>query len=174
MVPDSERDMGSPSGPSGSTIAGILLFGLIRRNSSSNCSPTLCPPARARKEARPLLERWSPSSHSVSASNKGRSAAPCVFSSLSTVTLQWSSLSVRAQYRRSSAHEQTSHQIRLNETRVRAACMGALPCSSSPRKREATIRTPGLRQQEEPDQLKCLQLRCYYQRDSHLQGGARL
>ena len=28
-----------PSGPSGSTIAGILLFGLIARNSGSNCSP---------------------------------------------------------------------------------------------------------------------------------------
>src|SRR5215210_6118548 len=34
--------MGCPSGPSGSTIAGILLLlGLIFRNSSSNCSPAV-------------------------------------------------------------------------------------------------------------------------------------
>src|SRR5436305_12974825 len=31
--------MGAPSGPSRSTIAGILLFGLIARNSGLNCSP---------------------------------------------------------------------------------------------------------------------------------------
>src|SRR5215208_5523950 len=39
MAPDSESDMGSPSGPSGSTMAGILLFGLISRNSDSYWSP---------------------------------------------------------------------------------------------------------------------------------------
>ena len=32
--------MGSPSGPSWSTIAGILLFGLTRRNSGVNWSPS--------------------------------------------------------------------------------------------------------------------------------------
>ena len=31
--------IGAPSGPSGSMIAGILLFGLIARKSGSNCAP---------------------------------------------------------------------------------------------------------------------------------------
>jgi hypothetical protein len=39
MAPDSNSAMGAPSGPSGSTIAGILLFGLIFRNAGSNWSP---------------------------------------------------------------------------------------------------------------------------------------
>mgnify|MGYP005751679981 CR=1 FL=1 len=39
MAPDSNSDIGLPSGPSESTIAGILLFGLIFRNCGSNCSP---------------------------------------------------------------------------------------------------------------------------------------
>ncbi len=39
MAPDSASAYDEPPGPSGSTIAGILLFGLMRRNSSSNCSP---------------------------------------------------------------------------------------------------------------------------------------
>jgi hypothetical protein len=39
MAPDSNSDKASPLGPSGSTIAGILLFGLMRRNSASNWSP---------------------------------------------------------------------------------------------------------------------------------------
>ena len=37
MAPDSKTLTGSPPGPSGSTIAGILPFGLIFRNSGSNC-----------------------------------------------------------------------------------------------------------------------------------------
>jgi hypothetical protein len=36
MAPDSKIEMGLPPGPSGSTIAGILLFGLIFRNSDLN------------------------------------------------------------------------------------------------------------------------------------------
>jgi len=39
MAPDSNSAMGCPSGPSGSWIAGILLFGLMARNSGRNCSP---------------------------------------------------------------------------------------------------------------------------------------
>ena len=38
MAPDSKRAI-RPSGPSGSTIAGIRLFGLIARNSGWNWSP---------------------------------------------------------------------------------------------------------------------------------------
>jgi hypothetical protein len=37
MAPDSNSEIGWPSGPSGSTMAGILLFGLMARNSASNC-----------------------------------------------------------------------------------------------------------------------------------------
>src|ERR1035438_7109811 len=39
MAPDAKSEIGLPSGPSGSTMAGILLFGLIARNSGVNCSP---------------------------------------------------------------------------------------------------------------------------------------
>src|SRR3954453_12792858 len=39
MAPASNTLIRSPSGPSGSTIAGILLFGLIFRNAGSNCWP---------------------------------------------------------------------------------------------------------------------------------------
>ncbi len=39
MAPDSNSAMGLPSGPSGSTSAGILLFGLMARNSGWNWSP---------------------------------------------------------------------------------------------------------------------------------------
>ena len=38
MAPDSKTLIDSPSGPSGSTIAGILLFGLIARKSGVNWS----------------------------------------------------------------------------------------------------------------------------------------
>src|SRR5690554_1006041 len=38
MAPDSNREIGAPSGPSWSMIAGILLFGLMLRNSGANCS----------------------------------------------------------------------------------------------------------------------------------------
>src|SRR5580704_12806819 len=39
MAPDSNTLIGLPPGPSGSTIAGMRLFGLIFRNSGLNCSP---------------------------------------------------------------------------------------------------------------------------------------
>jgi len=39
IAPDSNSEIGCPSGPSRSTIAGILLFGLIARNSGLNWSP---------------------------------------------------------------------------------------------------------------------------------------
>src|SRR5207248_11540292 len=39
MAPDSKMLIGLPPGPSLSMIAGILLFGLILRNASPNCSP---------------------------------------------------------------------------------------------------------------------------------------
>jgi hypothetical protein len=39
MAPDSISEMGWPSGPSESTMAGILLFGLMARNSGLNWSP---------------------------------------------------------------------------------------------------------------------------------------
>ncbi len=39
MAPDSNIAIGLPSGPSSSTIAGILLFGLIARKSGLNWSP---------------------------------------------------------------------------------------------------------------------------------------
>src|ERR1700704_4296124 len=39
MAPDSKTEIGFPSGPLRSTIAGVLLFGLILRNSGLNCSP---------------------------------------------------------------------------------------------------------------------------------------
>ena len=39
MAPDSKTLTGSPPGPSESTIAGILLFGLMARNSGLNWSP---------------------------------------------------------------------------------------------------------------------------------------
>ena len=39
MAPDSNTLIGRPPGPSGSTMAGILLFGLIFKNAGSNCSP---------------------------------------------------------------------------------------------------------------------------------------
>jgi hypothetical protein len=38
MAPDSNSAKRLPPGPSGSTIAGILLLGLIARNSGRNCS----------------------------------------------------------------------------------------------------------------------------------------
>ena len=38
MAPDSIIAMALPSGPSGSTIEGILPFGLMRRYSGANCS----------------------------------------------------------------------------------------------------------------------------------------
>jgi hypothetical protein len=41
IAPDSNSEIGAPSGPSVSMIAGILLFGLMRKNSGSNCSPAL-------------------------------------------------------------------------------------------------------------------------------------
>src|SRR6476659_8466289 len=41
MAPDSNTLTGLPSGPSGSTIAGILLLGLISRNPGVICSPLL-------------------------------------------------------------------------------------------------------------------------------------
>ena len=41
IAPDSNKLMGLPSGPLGSTKAGILLFGLMVKNSGVNCSP--CP-----------------------------------------------------------------------------------------------------------------------------------
>ena len=37
MAPLSKTLIRSPPGPSGSTIAGILLFGLMARNEGSNC-----------------------------------------------------------------------------------------------------------------------------------------
>ena len=39
MAPDSNSEIGFPSGPCGSVMAGILLFGLIFRNSGLNWSP---------------------------------------------------------------------------------------------------------------------------------------
>jgi hypothetical protein len=39
IAPDSKIEIGAPSGPSGSTMAGIRLFGAIFRKSGSNCSP---------------------------------------------------------------------------------------------------------------------------------------
>src|SRR6266487_1432167 len=39
IAPDSKTLTGFPWGPSGSTIAGIFPFGLIFRNSGSNCCP---------------------------------------------------------------------------------------------------------------------------------------
>src|SRR6516225_5431336 len=39
MAPDSNTLIGAPPGPSGSTIAGMRLFGLIFRNSGANCFP---------------------------------------------------------------------------------------------------------------------------------------
>ena len=39
IAPDSNIEIGRPSGPSLSTMAGILLFGLIFRNSGLNWSP---------------------------------------------------------------------------------------------------------------------------------------
>ena len=39
MAPDSNTDIGCPPGPSGSTIAGMRLLGLMARNPGSNCSP---------------------------------------------------------------------------------------------------------------------------------------
>src|SRR5580658_2405704 len=39
IAPDSKMLIGVPPGPSGSTIAGMRLFGLIFRNSGLNCSP---------------------------------------------------------------------------------------------------------------------------------------
>jgi hypothetical protein len=39
MAPDSNTEIGRPPGPSGSTIAGIRLFGEIARNCGENCSP---------------------------------------------------------------------------------------------------------------------------------------
>ena len=39
MAPDSKTEIGRPSGPSGSTIAGIRLFGEMRRKSGLNWSP---------------------------------------------------------------------------------------------------------------------------------------
>src|SRR4051795_5342703 len=41
MAPDSNTLTGLPPGPSGSTIAGILLLGLILRNPGAICSPLL-------------------------------------------------------------------------------------------------------------------------------------
>jgi len=38
IAPDSIMEIGLPSGPSGSTIEGILPFGLIFRYSGANCS----------------------------------------------------------------------------------------------------------------------------------------
>jgi len=40
MAPDSKIDSGWPSGPSGSTMAGIRPFGLIAWKAAPNCSPT--------------------------------------------------------------------------------------------------------------------------------------
>ena len=39
IAPDSNTLMGAPPGPSSSTIAGTLLFGLMLRKSGRNCSP---------------------------------------------------------------------------------------------------------------------------------------
>ena len=39
IAPDSKIEIGPPSGPSGSTIAGIRLFGEMSRNPGRNCSP---------------------------------------------------------------------------------------------------------------------------------------
>jgi hypothetical protein len=39
MAPDSNIAIGAPSGPSGPTMAGILLLGEIFRNSGLNWSP---------------------------------------------------------------------------------------------------------------------------------------
>jgi hypothetical protein len=39
MAPDSKTLIGAPPGPSGSTIAGMRLFGLIFKNAGANCSP---------------------------------------------------------------------------------------------------------------------------------------
>jgi hypothetical protein len=39
MAPDSNSDIGLPPGPSRSTMAGILLLGLIFRKSGLNWSP---------------------------------------------------------------------------------------------------------------------------------------
>ena len=39
MAPDSKIEIGLPPGPSGSTIAGMRLFGEIFRKSGLNCSP---------------------------------------------------------------------------------------------------------------------------------------
>jgi hypothetical protein len=39
IAPDSKIEIGLPSGPSLSTMAGILLLGLIFRKSGLNCSP---------------------------------------------------------------------------------------------------------------------------------------
>ena len=39
IAPDSNSEIGLPSGPSGSVIAGIRLLGLIARNSGLNWSP---------------------------------------------------------------------------------------------------------------------------------------
>ena len=41
FAPDSNTLTGFPSGPSGSTMAGILLFGLIARKDGAICSPLL-------------------------------------------------------------------------------------------------------------------------------------
>ena len=41
IAPDSKIEMGAPSGPSGSTIAGMRLFGEISRKPGSNCSPVV-------------------------------------------------------------------------------------------------------------------------------------
>ncbi len=41
MAPDSKMLIGAPPGPSVSTIAGILLFGLICTKAGANCSPLL-------------------------------------------------------------------------------------------------------------------------------------
>src|ERR687891_1384429 len=41
MAPDSNTEIGFPSGPSGSTMAGMRLFGAILRNAGSNCSPRM-------------------------------------------------------------------------------------------------------------------------------------
>src|ERR1035441_4511006 len=39
MAPDSNTVIGCPSGPTGSLMAGMRLFGLNARNSGLNCSP---------------------------------------------------------------------------------------------------------------------------------------
>ena len=39
MAPNSKTEIGRPSGPSGSMIAGMRLLGEIFRNSARNCSP---------------------------------------------------------------------------------------------------------------------------------------